>query len=77
MSYTSETIRQIWNDETGERIEIAPDRDGLGLVEIRFVTDDGVVGQSITGKAEQMRLVALALLDSLSEPDQSQGGDSR
>lgn len=34
--YSSETLRQVWNDETGEVVEIGPDRDGLGLVEIRI-----------------------------------------
>ena len=30
-----ETIYQIWNDKTGDRIELGSDRDGLDLYEIR------------------------------------------
>lgn len=34
MRYSSETIYRIHNDDTGEVIEIRPDMDGLGLVEL-------------------------------------------
>lgn len=33
--FSAETIHQIFNDSTGERIEVGPDRDGLDLIEIR------------------------------------------
>ena len=35
MKYSTEMVMQVWNDDTGERVEIGPDRDSLGLVEIR------------------------------------------
>lgn len=31
----------VWNDRTGEHIEVGEDPDGLALTEIRFVADDG------------------------------------
>ena len=35
MAYTMETVKQIWDDDSGNRIEVGPDRDALGLIEIR------------------------------------------
>ncbi len=32
--YSVDIIRAIYNDNTGECIEVRPDRDGLGLVEV-------------------------------------------
>lgn len=52
MTYTEETLHQLWNDKTGERTEIGPDRDGLDLVEIRNVDSDGKVTQCVTLTAE-------------------------
>ena len=34
MAFTTETLLRIYDDETGEYIQIAPDGDSLGLVEI-------------------------------------------
>lgn len=31
-----ETLKEVWNNDTGECIELGPDRDGLELVELRF-----------------------------------------
>lgn len=31
-----ETLKEIWNNDTGECVEIGPDRDGLGLLELRY-----------------------------------------
>lgn len=52
--YSIETVRQVWNDDTGERVEIGPDRDGLDLIEIRQVTDDGVTTATVTLTREQL-----------------------
>ena len=35
MPYTTEVIRRIYNDTQGAYIEIGPDLDGLGSLEIR------------------------------------------
>lgn len=41
-------VAQVWNDDTGERYELAEDPDGLGLAELRFVAADGKIGDRIT-----------------------------
>lgn len=35
-SYSLETLKEIWNENTGCHIEIGPDRDGLDMIELRF-----------------------------------------
>ncbi len=60
MSYTLEMIQQI-RDESGERIEVGPDRDGLGLIEIRHVAEDGKTGNRIMVDHEQPTLLIKAL----------------
>lgn len=55
--YTLDVVHQIWNDNTGERLEIGPDRDGLDLIEIRSYDDMSKVTQMITltrGQLEQL-----------------------
>ncbi len=63
MNFSVEHTIQVWNDETGERVEISPDRDGLGLVLISFVGDDGKRRDSISMPPEQATLVARAILN--------------
>ena len=53
MSYSLEVVFEIWNDKTGERITIGNDRDGLSLIEIRSITDDGSTAGSIMLTEEQ------------------------
>ena len=67
--YSTEIVREIWNDDTGERVCVGPDRDGLDLLEIRQMTDDGKVGQSITLTPDQARLVAAAMYECADELD--------
>ena len=62
MPYTVETVVRVWDDKSGERVEVSPDRDGLDLVELRYYTDDCKIGSSMTLPAEQAHLVALAML---------------
>lgn len=45
--YTVEKPLQVWNDSTGERYEIGPDRDALDLVEIRSYDSDSKVAARI------------------------------
>lgn len=45
-------VMQVWNDDTGERIEVGEDRDGLGLLEIRYVSEDGKFGADIRMQPE-------------------------
>jgi len=37
MKFEVETIRRVWCNESKTYIEIAPDPDGLGCVEVRYV----------------------------------------
>lgn len=61
MSYSFETVQQVWDDKSGERIEIGPDRDALELIEIRHVSNEGKTGQSVVMTKEQAELVYKAL----------------
>ena len=45
---TTDVVYQIWNDKTGYRVEIGPDRDAGELTEIRSYSDDGTLSQSVT-----------------------------
>ena len=49
MKYEIETMREIWPDRgSGEYIEVGPDREGTGLVEIRQKQHDGKISDRIT-----------------------------
>jgi hypothetical protein len=62
MSYSTETMREIWDDKTGEKVEVGPDRDALGMVEIRCKTGAGVITTRLAFPADEARLVAQAML---------------
>lgn len=61
MKFSLETVCKIWNDECGERLEVGPDRDGLGLLEIRSFTSDGKINASVTMPKEQALVLFQAL----------------
>lgn len=61
MKYTVEILIQIWDDNSGCRLEVGPDRDGLDLVEIRGYSDDGKLSTSITMTQESALLLAQAI----------------
>jgi hypothetical protein len=65
--YTTETIRQIWSN-FGYRIEIGPDADGLGVIEIRYIEKDGEqpIGR-ITMDGDLAKLVAKVLTEYVAE----------
>ena len=46
--YSIEYCVQVWNDKHGNRYEVHPDRDGLDLVEMCSITDDGKTEASFT-----------------------------
>ena len=48
MEYSVEHVIKIWIDDTGERIQICEDNDGLGLTEIRYYDPDGKCQARIT-----------------------------
>lgn len=63
MTHQIEILREIWPDDgDGERIEVGPDRDGLGLVEIRIVERNREISNRISMDRSAAQLVAKAML---------------
>jgi hypothetical protein len=62
MAYSMESVTYIYNDETGDKVYVGPDGDGLGLVEIRSSAYERVEAR-IAFTPEQAVLVAKAILD--------------
>lgn len=62
MKFSLETRREVWNDESGDRIDVGEDRDGLGLVELRSIDKGGRIENSLAMPPDQARLVAEAIL---------------
>lgn len=60
--YTSEVKYEIWNYDDGDRFDVGPDRDGLDLIEIRYVDHDGKIGDRLVMPKAAAKLVAEALL---------------
>lgn len=54
MSVTVEKIIKIYDDTTGELIQIGPDSDGLELVEITYRDSDGNPLATITANVKQV-----------------------
>jgi hypothetical protein len=62
MAYEIETLREIWpTNGEGERLEVGPDRDGLGLLEIRWREPQGEVRKRICLDIDAAFLVAKAI----------------
>lgn len=60
--YTLEIVRQIWHDKNGDRVEVGPDSDGLGLVEIRHRDMYSKITARITLEPDAASMVAAAML---------------
>lgn len=71
MKYTLENRYKVWNDETGESLEVCPDGDGLDLTEIRSITDDGQIGERVTVTREALPLLIEALQRRLADYDKT------
>ena len=67
MGYTSEVVREIWDDKIGDHVSVGPDRDGLELVAIRLCNVDGIITDRFTFPPDQAVLVAQAMLASANE----------
>lgn len=67
MSYSLETLREVWDDRDGQHIEIGPDRDGLDMVELRDVAPDGKIDARMSFTVEAAALVARAMLACVDE----------
>lgn len=63
--YSLETCKEIWNDKTGEHFEIGPDRDGLDLIEIRFVDSQGQICDRLSFTKDAAGLLCDALAELL------------
>lgn len=61
--YTLEKMFEVWNDRSGECIQIGPDRDGLDLLEIRQRDSENNITGRITFNREQGNLILAALTD--------------
>ena len=61
MKFTEEIVHQIWDDKTGERVEVGPDADSIGLIEIRQVDSTGKIVERITINPEIAEMVARAI----------------
>jgi hypothetical protein len=58
-----ETLYEIWpNDGDGWSVEVGPDRDGLGCVEIRFKEDGHKIKERMTFGPEIALLVGEAIV---------------
>jgi len=55
--HSLEIVYQIWSDQDGERIEVGPDGDSLGLTEIRHVGSDGKRTTTITFNRSQLEIL--------------------
>jgi hypothetical protein len=71
--YSVEIVRQIWDDEHGERVEVGPDADGLGLVSLCWKDANGkrIPRETITLTPDMALLVAEQLRIAATE---AQGG---
>lgn len=59
--YSLEQMFEIWNNKSGEHIEIGPDRDGLGFIEIRSYDDTEKLSEQITFTYEQAAMIVEAI----------------
>ena len=69
--FSVETVREIWHDSDGWRIDVGPDRDGLNCVEIRLREPSGEITARMTFMPEAAELVAKAMLALAQELKQS------
>jgi hypothetical protein len=61
MKYSMEQRFRIFNDDTGERIEVGEDPEGLGMIEIVWVDELGKRGTNIIFTEEALPLLIDAL----------------
>lgn len=69
--YSLEKLFQIYNNNSGDCIEVGPDGDGLDLIEIR-IRDDGKVRQSISFTFEQAPLILKAITELVQDKNEEE-----
>ena len=68
MKLSAETTHEVWNDEIGSHWEIGPDRDGLGLVEIRCYDPDNLEPvDRLVFEPEVATMIAEAMVKAVAE----------
>jgi hypothetical protein len=60
-SFSTEIIHRVYDDKTGDHIEVGPDHDTGDLLEIRQV-DGGKLCARVVGYPKQMRALAISIL---------------
>lgn len=65
MDWEIETVKEIWHNKDGTCFEVGPDRDGLGLIEIRL-RESGKITMRLSFPKEAAKLIAVALGELLS-----------
>lgn len=74
MTFSLETVRRVFDDSDGVYLEVGPDPDGLGLVQVSTVRESaehyGTIRLVLL--PEQARLLAAALNASASEMELAQ-----
>ena len=68
MPYTLEKHLQIYDDNSGEYIEVCPDADGLDLIDIRQCESSGKIDYRMTFSKEQALLIIKALQEIIDRP---------
>lgn len=63
MKFETEVMREIWEEPEGDNhLEVGPDRDGLGCVEIRRKDSAGKICERISFPVEEATACANAML---------------
>ena len=62
MEFSLEIKREVWNDKRGSRVEIGPDRDSLGLIEIREYDGNSKIINRSTFHPDSASLIAKSIL---------------
>lgn len=65
--FTVEKVMKIWDDKVGEYLQIGPDGDGLGLLDLQYVDVTGKINSRIVLPREMLLVVARVILDNYSE----------
>lgn len=67
MKYSKEKMWEVWNDDDGTHVEIGPDRDCFGFIEIRRKDEKGKIVERFAFNPEEAKLIAEAILSCYSE----------
>ena len=60
--YEMEAVYEVWDNKSGEHFAVGPDRDGLGLIEVRYFQPEKLECVSrLTFTPEQATMISSAL----------------